>query len=95
MALNHAQIVKDYNKLIKMYDCPEDLTGGLVVETVLMEAVEKGTKAACAKAILRIIEYGFQNGDGTVYRYQYRGRYKEVSADECEFIKYIADTYVR
>ena len=51
MKLNHAQIVKDYNKLIKMYAVPEDLTGGMVVEETLMEAVEKGTKLSCAKAI--------------------------------------------
>jgi hypothetical protein len=32
MKLNHAQIVKDYKKLIDMYAVPEDITGGLVVE---------------------------------------------------------------
>jgi len=96
MKLNHAQIVKDYNKLIAMYDVPEDLSGGLVVEEVLMEAVEKGTKSACAKAILRIIEYGFQHSsDNDVYRYQYRASYREISVDESDFIKYIADTYLK
>ena len=94
MKLNHAQIVKDYNKLIRMYDIPEDLTGGMVVEEVLMKAVEKGTKLACAKAILDIIEYGFQSSNNEVYRYQYGGSYEEVSVFECEFIRYIADTYL-
>jgi hypothetical protein len=94
MKLNHAQIVKDYNKLIKMYAVPEDLTGGLVVEEFLMEAVMKGTKASCAKAILTIIEYGFQASNNEVYRYQSSGGYEEVSVFECEFIKYIADTYL-
>jgi hypothetical protein len=93
MKLNHAQIVKDYNKLIEMYDVPEDLTGGMVVEETLMKAVEKGTKNACAKAILSIIQYGFQLNN-QVYRYQSGGGYKEVSVDECDYIRYIADTYL-
>lgn len=96
MKLNHAQIVKDYNKLIKMYAVPEDLTGGMVVEETLMEAVEKGTKLSCAKAILSIIEYGFQCSNNEVYRYQSgneRG-FEEVSVFECEFVRYIADTYL-
>ena len=94
MKLNHAQIVKDYNKLIRMYEVPEDLTGGMVVEECLMDAVEIGTKTACAKAILSIIQYGFQSSGNEVYRYQSGGSYKEVSADECDYIKYIADTYL-
>lgn len=94
MKLNHSQIVKDYNKLIEMYDIPEDLTGGMVVEEVLMKAVEKGTKLACAKAILSIIEYGFQCSNNEVYRYQSGGSYKEVSVYECEFVRYLADTYL-
>lgn len=94
MKLNHAQIVKDYNKLIKMYAVPEDLSGGLVVEEKLMEAVEKGTKLACAKAILTIIEYGFQHSNNEIYRYQKGGSYEEVSVFECDFIRYIADTYL-
>ena len=94
MKLNHAQIVKDYNKLIRMYDVPEDLTGGMVVEETLMKAVEKGTKLSCAKAILAIIEYGFQSSNNEVYRYQSGRSYKEVSVFECDFIRYIADTYL-
>jgi len=94
MKLNHKQIVKDYNKLIEMYNIPEDMTGGLVVEEVLMQAVEKGTKTSCAKAILQIIEYGFQCSNNEVYRYESGTSYKEVSVDECDFIKYIADTYL-
>ena len=94
MKLNHAQIVKDYNKLIKMYDMPEDLTGGMVVEETLMEAVEKGTKTACAKAILSIIEYGFQCSNNEIYRYQSGSSFLEISVDECDFIKYIADKYL-
>ena len=94
MKLNHAQIVKDYNKLIAMYDVPEDLTGGMVVEETLMKAVEKGTKNACAKAILSIIEYGFQCSENKVYRYQSGGSYKEVSVYECDYVRYIADTYL-
>ena len=49
---------------------------------------------ACAKAILSIIEYGFQCSDNQVYRYQSGGSYKEVSVDECDYIRYIADTYL-
>lgn len=94
MKLNHKQIVQDYNKLIKMYDVPYDLTGGMVVEETLMKAVEKGTKNACAKAILNIIKYGFQCSNNEVYTYQYLSYQKKVSVDECEFIKYIADTYL-
>jgi hypothetical protein len=94
MKLNHAQIVKDYNKLIKMYDIPEDLTGGMVIEETLMEAVEKGTKLACAKAILSIIEYGFQSSNNEIYRYQSGSSYEEVSVFECDFVRYIADTYL-
>ena len=95
MKLNHAQIVKDYNKLTKMYEVPEDLTGGMVVEEVLIKAVEKGTKLACAKAILEIIEYGFQFSDNNeVYRYQSGSSYEEVSIFECDFVRYIADTYL-
>ena len=95
MKLNHAQIVKDYTKLIKMYAVPEDLTGGMVVEEVLMDAVLKGTKASCTKAILNIIEYGFQmSTNNNFYRYQFNDSYKEISVDECKFIKYIADTYL-
>lgn len=94
MKLNHAQIVKDYKKLIAMYDVPEDLTGGLVVEETLMKAVEKGTKNACAKAILSIIEYGFQSSGNKVYRYQSGIGYKEVSVDDCDYIRYIAETYL-
>lgn len=94
MKLNHAQIVKDYNKLIRMFGVPEDLTGGMVVEETLMKAVEKGTKLACAKAILAIIEYGFQSSNNEVYRYQSGRSYKEVSVFECDFIRYIADTYL-
>jgi hypothetical protein len=30
------------------------LTGGMVVEEVLLKAVEKSLKAACAKAILKL-----------------------------------------
>jgi hypothetical protein len=93
MALNHTQIVKDYNKLKKMYDVPEDLTGGMVVEEVLMKAVEKGTKAACAKAIFEIIDYGFQFG-GDVYRYQSGSGYKEVSIYDCDYVRYIYNTYL-
>ena len=94
MKLNHAQIVKDYNKLIKMYDVPEDLTGGMVVEETLMYAIEVGTKTACAKAILAIIEYGFQCSDNETYRYQSGSDYEEISIHECCYVKYIADTYL-
>jgi hypothetical protein len=93
MRLNHKKIVQDYNKLIAMYEVPEDLTGGMVIEEHLMEAVEKGTKTACARAVLSIIEYGFQHGDG-VYRYQDRGSYSEVNADDCEYINYMYETYI-
>jgi hypothetical protein len=94
MKINHSEIVKDYKKLVKMYDIPEDLTGGLVVEEVLMEAVVKGTKTACAKAILTIIEYGFQSSNNEIYRYQSGSGYEEISVFECEFVRYIADTYL-
>jgi hypothetical protein len=94
MKLNHSQIVKDYNKLIRMYDVPYDLTGGMVVEETLMKAVEKGTKLACANAILSIIEYGFQASNNEVYRYQSGSSDAEVSVHECDFIRYIADTYL-
>lgn len=94
MALNHNQIVKDYKKLINKYDVPYDLTGGMVVEEVLMKAVEKGTKEACAKAILSIIQYGFQWSDNDTYRYQSDGHYGEVSINDCSFIRYIAETYL-
>lgn len=94
MKLNHEQIVKDYKTLIKMYDVPEDLTGGMVVEETLMKAVEIGTKRACAEAILEIIKYGFQCSNNQTYRYQYGTSYKEVTVNECEFVKYIADTYL-
>jgi hypothetical protein len=94
MKLNHAQIVKDYKKLIKMYGVPEDLTGGMVVEEKLMEAVEKGTKNACARAILSIIEYGFQCSNNKVYRYQSGVGYNVVSVYECDYVRYIADTYL-
>jgi hypothetical protein len=94
MKINHTQIVQDYKKLVQMYAVPEDLTGGLVVEEVLMEAVVKGTKLACAKAILEIIVYGFQGSNNEVYRYQSGSSYKEISVFECEFIRYIADAYL-
>lgn len=96
--INHKQLVKDYEKLISMYGTPDDLTGGMVVEEHLMEAVKKGTQAACSKALIKIIEYGFQCSDNTSYRYGYDGpfgeSYKEVSIHECEFIKYISETYL-
>lgn len=92
--INHKQIVSDYNKLIKMYDVPYDLTGGMVVEETLMNAVEKGTKTACAKAIKEIIQYGFQEGDGETYRYQSGDTYSHVHISECDYINYIYETYV-
>jgi len=95
MKLNHSQIVKDYNKLKQMYGIPEDLTGGMVIEEVLMKAVEIGTKNSCAKAVLEIIEYGFQATNNEVYRYEFGSSYKEVSIYECDFIKYISETYLQ
>tara|TARA_R110002072_G_scaffold283513_1_gene447092 strand:+ start:106 stop:390 length:285 start_codon:yes stop_codon:yes gene_type:complete len=93
MKIIHKEIVEDYNKLIKMYEVPEDLTGGMVVEEHLMKAVLKGTKVACGKAILDIIYYGFQRGDGS-YRYQSGGSYKEIHFTECSYIKYIYYKYI-
>jgi hypothetical protein len=43
-----------------------------------MEAVYKGTKLACAKAILNIIEYGFQCSNNEVYRYESGRDYEGV-----------------
>jgi len=94
MKLNHAQTVKDYRKLVQMYDIPENLNGSMFVEETLMEAVEKGTKNSCAKAILSIIEYGFKCSDNEIYHYQDGSSYSRVSIFDCDFIKYIADTYL-
>lgn len=93
MALNHAQIVKDFKKLINLYDYPHDMTGGLVVEEIYEKAIIAGTKTACAKALLRVIEYGFQLGNKS-YRYQSSVNWTEVSIDECDFIRYMYETYI-
>ena len=93
MRIIHKELVEDYNKLIDMYDVPEDLTGGMVVEEHLMRAVLKGTKAACGRAILDIIQYGFQGGMG-YYRRQSGGGYEDIHYTDCEYLEYIYEKYI-
>jgi len=92
--INHKQLVQDFNKLIEMYNYPDDLSGGMVVESVLLDAVKKGTKKACTEALLEILRYGFQSSENEIYTYDYLGYPKTISIRECDFIKYISETYL-
>lgn len=70
------------------------MTGSDEEEILMGIAVEKGNKLSCAKAILSIIEY-VQCSNNEVYRHQSEERgFGEVSVFECEFVRYIADTYL-
>lgn len=93
MKYTHKEVVEDYRHLVLKYDQPFDLTGGMVVEEFLMEAVERGTKSACRKCIEEIIKYGFQ-WDRETYRYQCGGDYAEVGIDDCDYIRYIFEKYI-
>lgn len=80
--LNYADLLKDYNELIDKHGDPEDMTGGYVDGDKFRELLQEPTKAKAAIILKSIIDYGFQEGDGS-YRSE---NYGKIFRYECAVV---------
>jgi len=87
--MNFDKIKKDYQRLIKKYGHPEDMTGGFVDSEKMEEVILNPTKANAAQYMKLVIQYGFQWGE--FYKSEAHG---DISINDCNFLRGLYEEYI-
>lgn len=83
--MNYAQLYRDYNDLTEKWGDPYDMTGGFVDQEKFYELLKSPTKQTAAKILKSIIDYAFQDRDGS-YNSELHGR---IHREDCEIVNRI------
>lgn len=85
MKYTYESVKKDYQKLIKKYGDPDDMTGGFVDGEKYQELLRNPSKENAMNHMIRIIQYGFQ--DNECYNSECYGRISIYDCDLCAELK--------